>query len=931
MKKLLFLAAFLPALSFGAFRTNFLTVSSSATFISSMTLSGGILVDSTPPSSGEVLKYDGTNWAPAVESGGGGASTLEVFSNFDGTRSSPTASISIGDALSLSVTGSTAVITVDFSSVTSRSDVILLQDILQSGATFYVSSGTIENSSNVQLRLINNDAAGPNKGALIDFLTDTGSGDALQNQFGYWNTNLTGFVLFGDNSNLQWGMAETFFPTELAMRIYNVDGSQYVALRTSNTASTDLTFVLPLSDGSSGDALITDGAGNLSFSTIGGGGGGGLEVFSNFDGVSSSPTTAISIGDALSLSVTGSTAVVTVDFSSAASKSDIISVYPATATPSFPFGVSATTGVFTSTVTVDFGSVLNVLQPSGSGLFGQYDLFIASKPAGPDYGGIRLGNSGIYRSNQTLSAALDLGGTMVFRNEANLDAGNDPGIEFLLIEQGNTGRFAIPESGAGNATAMIRSVTMAGPWVADNDVVTCSYWGFAAIDCDTSGTGADLGVQDDIELLGVVYLSTAAVPATVPAGRMALTANTAGQLVARDENEVDLTFGILEATQTWSGVNTFTASATVSGQLSVSTIKFPDGTIQVTSAPVSGGGVSVYPATATASFPFGFSASTGVFSSDVSIQSESSLLLYDADSSNYVGWKSSATVGSNQVYGLPASVGTADQILAINAVNGDGTTSLYWKDDGGSGGGVSVYPATATASFPFGMSASTLAFTSGSDFITFKASATVDHSATYVLPKTTGTTGQVLAAIDVNGDGEQALEWIDLPAKVFSWSGPATLPLQISENIATVTKATGTTSDQLQVSYDDSTEECRGVVFQVPPAISTAGTVTFSIYWVAESTFGAVVWEITHNQGISDGGDIDSVNVTETASADTVTGTSENLNITTWTETVSNLNWATDEQVNAEFCRDPASAQDDMVGDARATMFSIEIPRGASP
>lgn len=69
--------------------------------------------------------------------GGGGASTLEIFSNFDGTRSSPTASISVGDALKFSVSGSTGIMTVDFSSVASRGQVILNQNSLQSGSTAY--------------------------------------------------------------------------------------------------------------------------------------------------------------------------------------------------------------------------------------------------------------------------------------------------------------------------------------------------------------------------------------------------------------------------------------------------------------------------------------------------------------------------------------------------------------------------------------------------------------------------------------------------------------------------------------------------------------------------------------------------------------------------------------------------------------------------
>ncbi|TXH55075.1 MAG: hypothetical protein E6Q97_09575 [Desulfurellales bacterium] len=50
--------------------------------------------------------------------GGGSGSPIEVFSNFDATRSSPTLSFSIGDSMFLGVSGSTAVLNVDISSVT---------------------------------------------------------------------------------------------------------------------------------------------------------------------------------------------------------------------------------------------------------------------------------------------------------------------------------------------------------------------------------------------------------------------------------------------------------------------------------------------------------------------------------------------------------------------------------------------------------------------------------------------------------------------------------------------------------------------------------------------------------------------------------------------------------------------------------------------
>lgn len=121
--------------------TNFVGIKSSAVVTSNNTY----IWPASPGTAGQAILTDGLNnlYFDTVAGGGGGASSLEVFSNFDGTRSSPTASISVGDSLKLSVTGSTAVISVDFSSVASRGDAILNQSTLQSGATFYVSSGSV--------------------------------------------------------------------------------------------------------------------------------------------------------------------------------------------------------------------------------------------------------------------------------------------------------------------------------------------------------------------------------------------------------------------------------------------------------------------------------------------------------------------------------------------------------------------------------------------------------------------------------------------------------------------------------------------------------------------------------------------------------------------------------------------------------------------
>jgi hypothetical protein len=144
---------------------------------------------------------------------------------------------------------------------------------------------------------------------------------------------------------------------------------------------------------------------------------------------------------------------------------------------------------------------------NGTGAMGAYDLLIGDVVT-PDFGALQIGRTGIYSSSFSASG-LDIGGAMLFRQESNIDVGNDPGIEFVWMEQGNTIRLAIPESGAGNATAFIRSGTFAGPYsaVTGNATVTCNQWSAydSNIDCDTGSTGADLFIQDDLEVEGTIY------------------------------------------------------------------------------------------------------------------------------------------------------------------------------------------------------------------------------------------------------------------------------------------------------------------------------------------------------------------------------------------------------------------------------------------
>jgi len=53
------------------------------------------------------------------------------------------------------------------------------------------------------------------------------------------------------------------------LRFGDSDGSHYVALQAPGTVSSNVTFTLPAADGSSGQAMVTDASGNLSFDAAG--------------------------------------------------------------------------------------------------------------------------------------------------------------------------------------------------------------------------------------------------------------------------------------------------------------------------------------------------------------------------------------------------------------------------------------------------------------------------------------------------------------------------------------------------------------------------------------------------------------------------------------------------------------------------------------
>lgn len=161
----------------------------------------------------------------------------------------------------------------------------------------------------------------------------------------------------------------------------------------------------------------------------------------------------------------------------------------------------------------------------GTGKLMDYDICVGDTTT-PDYGMAQIGDSCIGRTSYNVGN-VDLDGTLLFRNLGGPATGK---IEFLWEEGNGNTRFALPTSGTGNATYNPRSMLIVGPAPQDTDMVTVGYWQtnndiFHNIDCDTSGTGADLGVQDDLEVMGDIFatnLSAYANNAAAVAGGLAV-------------------------------------------------------------------------------------------------------------------------------------------------------------------------------------------------------------------------------------------------------------------------------------------------------------------------------------------------------------------------------------------------------------------------
>lgn len=159
-------------------------------------------------------------------------------------------------------------------------------------------------------------------------------------------------------------------------------------------------------------------------------------------------------------------------------------------------------GVQDSTATIADNGVVSI-PGIGSGAVTAYDLIVGNIA---NYGMLRLGDFRIGRTSFD-AGNINLNGAVLL---SNLGGPVDGKIEFIFTEStGGTCRFALPKSGVGYATYNPRSMLIIGPAPANTDFVDVTYWQalgwFHNLLCDTSGSGADLGVQNDLEVEGNIY------------------------------------------------------------------------------------------------------------------------------------------------------------------------------------------------------------------------------------------------------------------------------------------------------------------------------------------------------------------------------------------------------------------------------------------
>jgi hypothetical protein len=156
--------------------------------------------------------------------------------------------------------------------------------ITSTNTTLLMTDGTISTARNAVIKFTGTLSAnstvfvqtGIEKTYVIDNAT-TGAYTLALNQVGgssvIWGTTDKSHKLIyldGTNPNdIGNDLSTIRLPNQNEVRFGDADNSNYVALKAGATVASNLSFTLPTADGTSGQAIVTDGAGTLSFASAG--------------------------------------------------------------------------------------------------------------------------------------------------------------------------------------------------------------------------------------------------------------------------------------------------------------------------------------------------------------------------------------------------------------------------------------------------------------------------------------------------------------------------------------------------------------------------------------------------------------------------------------------------------------------------------------